>query len=839
VRAVLAYAWARARAHRGRQVLALLGVVAAAAMVGASVTIAATLNGGFDRTAQRAGLPDVLATFSPLPRTQVAHVVSRLANVGSAAYVLQHGGVSLFASSGAVRHGGFSDGGNYNDNDHGKLFGVGPGRHGYAIVAGHDIDGRGQAVIEAGLARAWQLRVGDRIGVDYSGSEESLRIVGLAVPPDIVAYPLTKGPRVYTSYEDARQILGYAPGTVNGVNLWLADPRLVDVTLAQARSASFGVAGLQLVTRTGLKLLIGQAAGIVIAVVVAFSLIALLVACVMLSASAAAEMQRRLTAVGLLRAVGVSARTLVAAAAVEATAFTLPAVTLGVLGGWLAVQGSADRLLASLNEVPPGASLALFLVGSIVGLTLIVVAATCWPAWRATRRPPVEVLRGGDVGHNARSLPLPPTLSLLGVRLVLARPARTAATVAVVGFAVSVVLAILAIATVLLNLNQQPLSIGKRYQLLVYAQPSQLRQITRLPGVAAATPFSELEVADSFALDEPFTLDVFGAPPQQFEAPPLAAGHLPQRVNEAEVGVGLADALGLHPGSVLAAQLPTGQEARFRVAGIVQALEDQGRVAYVESPRLLGIGRGAGRRTCSKGATGTGSTIVTSPFGPTSAPGPTGPQGPTGSRSPTGSHCPPSLGGFGRFGGLGFSNQIAVKLQPGASSAAVTEALARSGKGSTTDTGGIAGQSVQGWASRSSGFIDILVALLRTVAVLDICVCLYAVGQALALTSQERRRALAVVRAQGAGRLHLFAIFGVAAAFLVLLAWALAAALERWAVAPGVAHLAASYVVLTLSAGGQLLGLTLAGLLLGAAVVSALLVRAIVRQPVVAGLRAD
>ena len=180
-----------------------------------------------------------------------------------------------------------------------------------------------------------------------------------------------------------------------------------------------------------------------------------------------------------------------------------------------------------------------------------------------------------------------------------------------------------------------------------------------------------------------------------------------------------------------------------------------------------------------------------------------------------------------------------MKLQPGASSAAVTKALARSGKPSTTSTGGIAGQSVQGWASRSSGFISILVALLRTVAILDIGVCLYAVGQALALTSQERRRTLAVIRAQGASRLHLFAVFGVAAAFLVLLAWVLAAGLERWAVAPGVAHLAASYVVLALAAGSQLLGLTLAGLLLGAAVVSALLVRAIVRQPVVAGLRAD
>jgi hypothetical protein len=360
---------------------------------------------------------------------------------------------------------------------------------------------------------------------------------------------------------------------------------------------------------------------------------------------------------------------------------------------------------------------------------------------------------------------------------VLARPARAAATVAVVGFAVSVVLAILAIATVLENLNEQPLSVGKRYQLLVNAPPSQLPQVTRLPQVAAAAPFYSLDVADSFALDEPFTLDAFGAPPPAYEAPPLVAGHLARSADEAEVGVGLAEALGLHPGGVLAAQLPNGREARFRVAGIVQALEDQGRIAYVESPRLLA--------------------------------------------------AEPGLGG-----------QIAVKLRPGASSAAVTTALARSGV-TTTSSGGIAGQSVQGWAARSSGFIGILVALLRSVAVLDALVCLYAVGQALALTAQERRRALAVVRAQGAGRLHLFAVFGVAAGFLVLLAWGLAALLERWAVAPGVAHLAASYVVLALSAGSRLLGLTLAGLLFGAALVSAVLVRVIARQPVVAGLRED
>lgn len=760
--AVLAYALARARVHRGRLLLSLLGVFAAATMVGASVTIADTLSGGFARTSQRAGLPDVLATFAPLQRGRVSGVVSQLANVRAASYLLEE----PLARVSAV--------GRFAPNA--KLFGVGSGRHGYVVVAGHDLDGPGQAVVEAGLARAWRLRVGDRIRVGYA-RQENLSVVGIAVPPDTVAFPLTNGPRIYVTYSDAQRIDGVAPGVVNGVDLWLVDPGLVDETLAQARSASFGVQGLQIVTRTGLRLLIGRAAGIVIAVVAAFSLIALLVACVMLGASAAAEMQRRLTALGLLRAVGVPARTLVTAAAVEAAAFALPAVALGVVAGWLTVRGPADRLLGSLNELPPGSSLALLLVASTLGLTLLVVAATCWPAWRAARRPPVEVLRGGDVRQGGRQLPLPPALSLLGVRLLLARPARAAATVAVVGFAVSVVLAILAIATVLENLNQQPLSVGKRYGLLVHAPPSQLPTVLRLPGVAAATPFYSLEVADSFALDEPFTVDAFGAPPPGYESPPLVAGHLAHKADEAEVGLGLAQALGLHPGGVLAAQLPDGREVRFHVAGIVQAIEDQGRIAYVQAAPLLAV--------------------------------------------------EPELPG-----------EIAVRLRPGASAADVTSALTHRGE-STTSSGGIAGQSVQGWAARSGGFIGILVALLRSVAVLDAVVCLYAVGQALALTAQERRRTLAVVRAQGAARSHLFAVFGIAAAFLVVLAWGLAALLERWAVAPGIAHLAASYVVLALAAGGRLVALTLAGLLVGAALVAAALVRVVGRQPVVAGLREE
>ena len=72
-----------------------------------------------------------------------------------------------------------------------------------------------------------------------------------------------------------------------------------------------------------------------------------------------------------------------------------------------------------------------------------------------------------------------------------------------------------------------------------------------------------------------------------FEAPPLVAGHGLRGDGEAEVGVGLAQALGLGPGSTLAIALPSGDELRLRVAGVVSSLDHDGHVAYIPAAALL------------------------------------------------------------------------------------------------------------------------------------------------------------------------------------------------------------------------------------------------------------
>ena len=88
--------------------------------------------------------------------------------------------------------------------------------------------------------------------------------------------------------------------------------------LVQARTTSYGLRGLRFVTRSGVRVLLDQAAGIVIDLLVALSVFALATAGVMLAASARAEVQRRLKTIGISRAVGASRGHLVTVQAVEA-----------------------------------------------------------------------------------------------------------------------------------------------------------------------------------------------------------------------------------------------------------------------------------------------------------------------------------------------------------------------------------------------------------------------------------------------------------------------------------------------------------------------------------------
>jgi hypothetical protein len=150
-----------------------------------------------------------------------------------------------------------------------------------------------------------------------------------------------------------------------------------------------------------------------------------------------------------------------------------------------------------------------------------------------------------------------------------------------------VVILMLALASLLVRLRDDPGTVGKRYELSAHLDTAQLPAVRRLPGVSAAAPRYQLSGADAFRLGQPVRLIGYPGDHTQFEAPPLASGRRLRSDREAEVGLGLADALGLRPGSTLAVQSGSGDEIRLRVVGVVRALENQGRVAYTRDAPLL------------------------------------------------------------------------------------------------------------------------------------------------------------------------------------------------------------------------------------------------------------
>jgi len=750
---VIALALAGLRARRSRTLLAAAGVLAASLVVGTATTVGYGLATGFDRAAAQADLPDVIARFDAEPLRTLDARVRALPNLAARSYRAEQTNVWLAARGHFTYHGALQ-------------FVLG-GRRGYQVLAGRDVERRGELVAEQGLAREWGLRVGDAVSV----GDSTRRLVGIATSPDNVAYPLAGAARVYALDPDR-------DASPNIALLWLNDPAKADVTLTQARTVSFGLGRLEFVTREGVRVLLSQAAGIVISLLVAFSLVALVAAGTMLAAGASADVQRRLGAFGVQRALGFSPARIAALTAVEAALLAVPAALAGLLVGTVAVAGPAARLLAALNERPPGWALAGPLALALLVVVAIVVVAATWPAWRAARRPPAEILRGGELagaaagsGRAARG-----GLAALGARFATAARARWLAAVATIGVCAAVVTLMLALASLLERLKDDPGTVGKRYQLTAQLPPSSVGSVKAIPGVADAAVRYQIDAADSFRLDKPFRLIAYAGDHTRFEAPPLASGRRLHGPGEIEVGLGLADALGLSPGSPFAVQLPGGTEKRFRVAGVVRALENDGRIAWVSTTAL---------------------------------------QTQAGGLSPLKE---------------GQSPLVAVRLQSEADRGAVERRLAALGA---------VPQAAGGATTRNADFLGVLAALLRGVGLAVGLVCLYALVQGLATTARERRGAVALLRACGGDAATVASVLLGASAAVALPGAIAGVALEVIVLGPLVARLAAGFAALPIAPGTGQVVLVVVGLLALAALATAFVARRVLREPVVLGLREE
>ena len=572
MRAVLADALAGLRARRGRTALAGAGVFGASLLLGVVATAAYALATGFDRAADRADLPSVIVRFDDEDRGAVDKRVRALPNLAARAYRTEITRVRLQARG--------------RDVDEGVVHIVGGGRRGYAIVEGRDLGGRGdEAVIEAGLAREWGLGPGDRLNVGRLGQ---VRVAGVALSPDNVAFPLVRTARVYLSRSGLVRRFGGGEPRINVALLWARDESRTDVLLSQARASAGGLSSLRLTTRAGVRALVEQGAGLVVALLVAFALVAAGLAGVLLAAGARSDVQRRLPVIGVRRALGAPPSAVVALHAAEGALVAAPAGAAGVGLGGLLATGPVSAVLDALNELAPGAgaqvALLLVLWGAVVGL---VAATAAWPAWRATRDAPAALMRRGDVRPPRGRPGASAGVGLLGARLVTAHRARFVALVAVLGAAAAVMLLLLALASLLTTLRDDPATLGKRYQLTAGLHPGRAQEVEAIPGVRGAAPRYEVDAVSATSLGSPLRLIAYPGDHTRFEAPALADGRRVRAAGEAEVGAGLADAVGLRVGSTLAVQPGAARELRFRVVGIVRALQDEGRVAYVRPRRLV------------------------------------------------------------------------------------------------------------------------------------------------------------------------------------------------------------------------------------------------------------
>ena len=478
------------RTRRRRTLLSAVGVVLAGAMLSAAIVIADGLGEGFSRAAHKADLGDLIVRFKP---EQASLVSKRLAALPD-------------LSGFALRNEVTSTDVRFESHSANTAVGevIGPGRRqGYALVSGHNLSGNGNEIlVEPAWASAWGFTVGDSIEIRGLGVE---KIVGFAEGPDDVGYPLG-APRYYLSRQQIIRHFGPEPDPkVNFAEVWLKNPALVSQVLVQARDESYGLHDLQFATRSGVQVLISQAAGIVIDLLVALSVIALATAAVLLASSARAEVQRRLRSIGIRRAVGASRNHVALTQAVEAALVAVPAATLGILAGWAVTSGPGDRLLGLLNQPGPGTGLILPLLAGWAVAVLVPVLGAAWPAWSAAGRGVLTLLRGADVARR-RPLRLRRSgsdrsggggmpggferggLALLGARLQGAKRARLIATVIMLSCSTAFVLLLIALAGTLSSLETDPQVLGKHYELTASAAPSRAAQIAALPSGRGTRP---------------------------------------------------------------------------------------------------------------------------------------------------------------------------------------------------------------------------------------------------------------------------------------------------------------------------------------------------------------
>ena len=310
---------------------------------------------------------------------------------------------------------------------------------------------------------------------------------------------------------------------------------------------------------------------------------------IMLAATTAADVQRRLPAIGVQRAIGVSRGAVAARARPRARprSGSWPARS-GVAAGALAVaRRRAGGLLEALNEQPPGWALRRRRWrGALLAIVALVARRGGVAGVAGDGRPTGRAAARRRARRAPRRLRLGGGFAALGARLALARRGRAAATLAVLAVSGAVVLLMLGLASLVAALRDDPGSVGKRYELTARLPADRARRGPRAPRRRRRR--AALRRARRRLLRPRRAGEAPRLPrrPHALRGPAARRRAPAARDDEAEVGVGLAQALGIGVG--LDARRPAAERRR----GALPRRRDRARARRRRPRRLRAPARG-------------------------------------------------------------------------------------------------------------------------------------------------------------------------------------------------------------------------------------------------------
>ena len=262
-----------------------------------------------------------------------------------------------------------------------------------------------EIVVNAALAKAGKVAVGDRVGVLTLAPKKEFTIVG------VFGYSggrdsIGGANEIYFTTPVAQQLMLGKPDVFSSVSVQAAG----GTTPAALRDEVARTLGADYQVKTGEQLADDAAAGLKEGlsffnkILLGFAAVALLVGTFLILNTFSIIVAQRTRELALMRAIGASGKQVIGSVVLEALAVGLIASVLGLAAGigvgallaYLFGQLAGGLTLAGLG-VPPSAVIGAFAVGM-----LITVVAALLPAVRASRIPPIAAMQ--DVATPDRPL---------------------------------------------------------------------------------------------------------------------------------------------------------------------------------------------------------------------------------------------------------------------------------------------------------------------------------------------------------------------------------------------------------------------------------------------------